>query len=332
MDDHHRTRFDELPPVLVTGAGGPAGVAVIRHLLDHGAVVVAADADPDATGLWLSERAGAVPAADQPGFVSALVELGRRFGARLLLSTVAEEHAALARHAAELRAAGLSCWLNAPEVTETCLDKLAFARRLVELGLPTPETWPFGEVPDTASPTGFIVKPRRGRGSRGVHEVRDHSGLERLVGEAEDSIVQVRLVGHEFTADILATRAHELVGAVPRWRQRTQGGISVRGETFSSDELRTILESLAQGLGLEGPANVQGFATAAGFVLTEVNPRYSGGLPLSLAAGADLVGQYLRGMLGEEPDRDALSFTPGVRMRRYFAELFEWPDSPGRPR
>jgi carbamoylphosphate synthase large subunit len=314
------------PAVLVTGAGGPAGVAVIRHLLERSALVVAADADPDATGLWLVERSGTVPGADEPGFVEALVELGRRHGAGALISTVAEEHAILAEHADELRRGGLSCWLNAPQVTETCLDKLAFARRLGQLGLPTPPTWILGEAPAAESPTGFVVKPRRGRGSRGVHEVADHSELERLSAAVRDAIVQVRLVGQELTADVLANRAHELVGAVPRWRQRTQGGISVRGETFRSAELREILAAVVAGLGLEGPANVQGFATDAGFVITEVNPRYSGGLPLSLAAGADLVGQYLRGILGEEPDPAALDFRPGVRMRRYFAELFSFPD------
>lgn len=319
------------PPVLVTGAGGPAGVAVIRHLLERSATVVAADVDPDATGLWLVERSGTVPAADEPGLVEALVELGERHGAGVLVSTVAEEHAMLARHADELRRGGLECWLNAPEVTETCLDKLAFARRLEQLGLPTPPTCSLGEPVPTESANGFVVKPRRGRGSRGVHEVADGSGLERLVGVVEDSIVQVRLVGQELTADVLSTRSHELAGAVPRWRQRTQGGISVRGETFRSAELSEILEALVAGLGLEGPANVQGFATEAGFVLTEVNPRYSGGLPLSLAAGADLVGQYLRGILGEEPDPAALGFQPGVRMRRYFAELFEVPDPTPAP-
>ena len=53
------------------------------------------------------------------------------------------------------------------------------------------------------------------------------------------------------------------------------------------------------------------------------NPRFSGGLPLSLAAGADLVGQYLRGLLGLPMRPERLRARAGVTMVRYFAEVFE---------
>ena len=54
-----------------------------------------------------------------------------------------------------------------------------------------------------------------------------------------------------------------------------------------------------------------------------MNPRFSGGLPLSLAAGADLVGEYLRGVLGQPVRPEELLFRPGVSMFRYFEEVFE---------
>ncbi|MGH9303437.1 MAG: ATP-grasp domain-containing protein, partial [Acidimicrobiales bacterium] len=55
----------------------------------------------------------------------------------------------------------------------------------------------------------------------------------------------------------------------------------------------------------------------------EVNPRFSGGLPLSLAAGADLVGEYVRGARGMQMRPERCSYRPGVRMLRYFEEVFE---------
>ena len=69
---------------------------------------------------------------------------------------------------------------------------------------------------------------------------------------------------------------------------------------------------------------MQGFRTDAGqLVFIEVNPRFSGGLPLSLAAGADLVGQYLNRILGGAVSADQLCFRSGVTMLRYFDEVFE---------
>jgi carbamoyl-phosphate synthase large subunit len=54
-----------------------------------------------------------------------------------------------------------------------------------------------------------------------------------------------------------------------------------------------------------------------------VNPRFSGGLPLSLAAGADLVGEFVRAARGLPVRPERCSFRPGVVMLRYFEDVFE---------
>ena len=60
-----------------------------------------------------------------------------------------------------------------------------------------------------------------------------------------------------------------------------------------------------------------------GVAFVEINPRFSGALPLSLAAGADLVGEYLRAVTGHELRRDRLSYRAGVSMARYYQEVFQ---------
>jgi carbamoyl-phosphate synthase large subunit len=82
--------------------------------------------------------------------------------------------------------------------------------------------------------------------------------------------------------------------------------------------------STVRTVGLDGPANVQGFISDGGAIsFIEVNPRFSGGLPLSLAAGADLIGEYLRGVDGLPIRHHRLAYRAGVRMIRYHEELFE---------
>src|SRR5206468_3351565 len=137
-------------------------------------------------------------------------------------------------------------------------------------------------------------------------------------------VVQTLLEGREFTADALVDRDGSLAGAVPRWRDETKAGISTKGRTFRDDGLVRDIGVVLGAVGLTGPANVQGFVAEDGsHAFTEVNPRFSGGLPLSLAAGADLVGEYLRGILGQPVRRERLAFRPGVTMLRHFEEVFE---------
>ena len=136
-------------------------------------------------------------------------------------------------------------------------------------------------------------------------------------------IAQTRLSGREFTADALVDRDGRLLTVVPRWRDETKAGISVKGTTFASPAVTDLVSDALAAVGLTGPANVQGFVADDGTAtVVEINPRFSGGLPLTLAAGADVVSTYLSGIRDPQAELPFLWFTPGVRMSRYFAETY----------
>ncbi|WP_113840520.1 ATP-grasp domain-containing protein [Blastococcus sp. TF02A-26] len=317
------------PAVIVTGAGGPAGIAVVRRLIALGHRVVAVDADPTATGAALATVGLTVPRADHPHFVDALVAVATAQGADALIPTVAEELPALSAGADRLAAAGVATWLADPAAVAVCCDKAAFARTLRAAGVPHPPTT------DTTSalvevPGPWVVKPRAGRGSRGVRLLDRRSEVVEALCTDPSLVAQTRLHGREFTADTLVSRTGEILTVVPRWREETKAGISVKGTTFDSEAVTDVVVGALEAVGLTGPANVQGFVAPDGdAAVVEINPRFSGGLPLTLAAGADVVSAYLTGI--REPDRqlEHLWFTPGVSMRRYHAEVFT--DRSGAP-
>jgi carbamoyl-phosphate synthase large subunit len=308
-------------PVLVTGAGGPAGVAVIRALRRVGHRVVAADADSWAVGFRLADEWARVPRADDPAFAESLLKVAARSGAVALIPTVAEELRPLHAAARQLGDAGLATWLPHPWSVEHCVDKWLFYQLMIEYGVPVPAT---SRSSERGIPGPWIVKPRFGRGSRDVYEVNDTTGMAYAFGRVPEPLVQTKITGREFTVDTLSGDDGRLYGAVPRWRVETKAGISTKGLTFESPELVDKLAKLLGVLRLVGPACAQGFLTDQGeLVFIEVNPRFSGGLPLSLAAGADLVGQYLNRILGGAMDPARLRFRPGMAMLRYFDEVFE---------
>ena len=136
-------------------------------------------------------------------------------------------------------------------------------------------------------------------------------------------MAQTRLGGREFTADALVDRSGDVLTVVPRWRTETKAGISVKGETFASEPVTDLVRAALTAVGLTGPANVQGFVADDGTAtVVEINPRFSGGLPLTLAAGADVVGAYLAGIRDPGAALPSLGFRPGVAMSRYFAETY----------
>ena len=314
------------PAVLVTGAGGPAGIAVIRRLVALGHRVVAADSDPAAAGGALAAVAVTVPRATHPRFVDAVLGVCAAYGVTALVSTVAEELTTLGHEAGRLTDAGVATWLPEPAAVDLCCDKTAFAACLRGAGVPHPATASSArQVADVPGP--WIVKPRAGRGSRGVRALDDEAQVVRALAKDPELIAQTRLDGAEFTADALVGRDGEILTIVPRWREETKAGISVKGSTFASEAVTDVVADALAAVGLTGPANVQGFVAPDGPVgIVEINPRFSGGLPLTLAAGADVVGAYLAGVRDPGARLPRLWFRPGVRMSRYFAETYSSED------
>jgi carbamoyl-phosphate synthase large subunit len=310
--------------VLVSVAGGPAGVAVVRRLVALGHRVVAGDADSAAAGGALADVAVTLPRGDHPRFVEALVGVCTTHGVDALVSTVAEELPLLAAGAERLAAAGVATWLPDAAAVDVCCDKAAFARAMAAAGVPHPATAAAADQV-TGVPGPWVVKPLAGRGSRGVRLLDDRALVVEALREDAGLIAQTRLTGREFTADALVDRDGTVRVVVPRWREETKAGISVKGRTFASDAVARVVVAALAAVELTGPANVQGFVADDGTAtVVEINPRFSGGLPLTLAAGADVVSAYLAGVRGEPLPE--LSFRAGVAMSRYFAETYSSED------
>lgn len=278
--------------VLVTGAGGPAGVAVIRSLLKRDGIdVLAADMDGWASGLYLvppAQRRIIPPGAD-PCFVDQLIEQCRQDEISVLVSTVDVELPPLALRREELlEVAGTTLAAPPTATLDVALDKYHLSRTCEE-STRVPET-ALLDAEGSARPWTFpvIVKPRRGAGSRGVRLV---PGREELTGLGVDTalIIQAFLPGEEYSVDVIADGEGHVVAAVPRTRTRVDSGVSIAGRTLHDPELEAVATEVATAIGLIGVANVQLRRDVNGCpALLEVNPRFGGAMPLTIAAGVDL--------------------------------------------
>lgn len=313
--------------VLVTGAGGPAGIAVINELKRQGIGTVGCDINPYGAGLRLADSWSLVPRFSDDSYFDELFALATQTGANGLISTMTEELSVLSspESRARLDDSGLAYWFPPKSDVDICMDKREFARVTEAAGQPVPLTG-FGDVEDALAkvPGPWIVKPCFGRGSRDVFALDTADEVRQVWGQVPVPILQTRLRGTEFTLDALVGHDGTLLGGVPRFRLETKAGISTVGRTFEAPGLMDLTESLLQSIGHTGPANVQGFIDLdnGDFGFMEVNPRFSGALPLSLGAGCDLVGQYVNGMYGAQIDPTALTYVPGTVMVRYFQETF----------
>ena len=276
--------------VMVTGAGGPAAVSVMKSLSEDPSVrLVAADMDPWAAGLYLvpSNARTLVPAGLDPAFVDAVHARCIAMDVDVLVPTVDAEMRPLAHARADFARAGIELLLAPDDALDVCLDKLALAERCSGL-VPVPRT----ERLDKADPASWtypvVVKPRTGSGSRDISVVRSADDLARMSPSA-DFLVQEYLPGEEYSIDVLADAHGRVVAAVPRCRERVDSGVSVAGRTMHDEQLERFGAAVVEATGLTFISNVQFRRDAAGQpALLEVNPRVPGALPLTTASGVDM--------------------------------------------
>jgi carbamoyl-phosphate synthase large subunit len=276
--------------VLVTGAGGPAAVSVLKSLrADPSVTLIAADMDPWAAGLYLVPAAERVliPAGLAPGFADALLARCVAMRADIVIPTVDSELRPLAAARARYAAAGAELLLAPDRALELTLDKLALARSCADVvRVPRTETLAVADSASWMYPV--IVKPRTGSGSRDISLVSSAAELDAM-GKSEDLIVQEYLPGQEYSIDVIADGSGHVIAAVPRVREKVDSGVSVAGRTIRDHELVAFGTAVARRTGLTYIANVQCRRDREDRpALLEVNPRAPGALPLTVASGVDM--------------------------------------------
>ena len=309
--------------VLVTGAGGPSGISILRALEDTPLTLLAGDIDPFAAGLYLVEATARsiLPRGDDPRFATDLLARCEREAIDVLVPTVDSELLPLARLRAEFDAAGTTLVLASEATLAVCLDKWALAQRC-HGRVRGPATVVVDDAFDPASiPLPAIVKPRSGSGSRGIRLIERRAELEVLERDGT-LLVQEHLPGPEYSLDVLARADGHVVAVVPRERLKVDSGIAVTGRTLKDPALDAFAREVAAAIELTTVANVQVKIAAGGEpALLEVNARFPGTMPLTVAAGVDMPRLAVMEALGEPIPDGPLPFEE-IAMVRYFQERF----------
>lgn len=312
--------------VMITAAGTVTAQSLIKALREDGRVdfIAAGDMDRLCASRAFADDFVLLPRAGTPEFARTCFEAAQRLEIDLLVPLIVESEFLPLDDARE-RFDSIGCRLVLPArgIVLRTGDKLEFANFLTEIGVPGPATQVYSpEARVDRFPV--YLKPRRGSGSVGTSRVESLHSLHEAARDRSDLIVQEALEGAEFTVDCFAAAPGRVVAAVPRERIAIKAGVSVKGRTYHHPLIERIASTVVERSGLQGPANVQGFLRDdGGFSIVEMNPRFSGTLALTTAAGINFASLLLDTLEGKPVPDLRGTHEDGVVMMRYWSEVFE---------
>lgn len=283
--------------------------------------VVVTDVNPLSPAVHAASRWYQVPMATAPDYLDAIVAICEVERIGLIVPTIDDELEIFGAAAAWFLARGIRVAVSPEWTSRTCNDKLAACRHLREHGIGAAETWLPADVPAGRSFPLFI-KPRFGRGGVGAYQVHSAKELAFFSGYVRTPIVQEFLDGAEFTIDLLCDFAHRPISIVPRERVVVRAGVTDRGRTVNTRALFDLAEAVAGALPFLGAVNIQCRLVGGEPVVFEINPRFSGGIPLSIAAGADFPSYLVDLTLGRRVAPRIGRFQSGLWMTSYEASIF----------
>ncbi len=294
--------------------------SALRAERAHGRVV-ATDVNPMSPAVHVADRWIQVPLSSDPSYIDTLLAICRTERIGLVVPTIDDELELFGEMRGRFEAQGVHVAVSPAATARVCNDKLETARALRQAGVDAAATYPAAALPDGLALPLFI-KPRVGRGAVHAHAMHTPRDLAYFRESIPDAIVQEYLDGPEYSIDMLCDFDGRPLSIVPRRRAVVRAGVIDQGCTEQSPALLYLAQSIARVLRFHGPVNIQCRIVSRGPVVFEINPRFGGGIPLTIAAGADFPAMLLKLARGCRLMPEIGRFRDGLWMSNYEEPIF----------
>ena len=269
-------------------------------VLDKKVKIFGADMAGTAPALSYCDCTRRVVSMRDPEYIRNLLDICREDRIDLLIPTIDTDLLVLSENRELFAEAGTRVMISAPDMIRICRDKNRTSRFFHECGLRSPMPVDDRRLYHAGFPA--FIKPRDGSSSINAFRVDNEEELEVYAAQVEDYIIQPFVSGHEYTIDIFCDFDGNPVSIVPRERLQVRAGEVLKTRICMDRQMIDEAKKLCAAFKPCGPMTVQLIRDDRGtdwFI--EINPRYGGGAPLSMMAGARSAETVLKLLDGEHP-------------------------------
>ncbi len=269
--------------------------------------IIGTDITSSAPALQFCDETEIVCRISDENYIPTLLAICEKEKVDCLIPTIDTDLLLLGEHKQQFEVIGTKVLIAKPEKVKICRDKNYTADYFISLGLKSPlpvnsvEKYVAGLSDGSVGFPAFI-KPKDGSSSINAYRVDNLDDLKLYAAKIGDYIIQSFVSGKEYTIDIFCDYEGNPVYITPRERMTVRAGEVLKTRITQDDTMIAEMKTLIADFKPSGQITVQLIQdekTGDNFYI-EINPRFGGGAPLSIKAGADSAEAVLRMLNGEQ--------------------------------
>lgn len=235
----------------------------------------------------------------EPQYIDELLDICKADNIDIVIPTIDTDLLVLAYSKDKFEQIGTKVLISSPDMIAICRDKNYTADFFILCGVKAPKTYnDYKKYSDTFP---CFIKPKDGSSSINAFKVNDYEELGVYAEKIKDYVIQPFISGKEFTVDIFCDFDGNPIYITPRERIAVRAGEVLKTQIFMDETLIKESKKIIEKFRPCGPITVQVIRqnnTNVDYFI-EINPRYGGGAPLSMKAGARSAEAMLRLLSGE---------------------------------
>ena len=194
-------------------------------------------------------------------------------------------------HVSEIEKTGAIALLNNVELVQLCKDKWTFYENLSKAGMPCAIVSTLSSEFDVlTSQLGlpFLLKPRRGFGSKGIVYVKTEEIFLKHQKNIGKILMAQPIIGNddeEFTISAFCDGLGGFFANMTLRRKLSKDGFTEKATVVSTDEFNETMSDLCKRFRPIGPTNFQFRKSEKEIKLLEINPRISSSTSIRAAFG-----------------------------------------------
>lgn len=279
--------------ILVSGASGIVGYGVLRSLMQSGKqlVLVGTSIYEDSVAPAFCDVFEQAPLTSDVGYIPWLLHTINRHQVDLIIPGIEIDMFKWVDHIPEIEKNGAVALLNNPELIRLCKDKWAFYENLRDSGAACAiESSLSQQFEDLKKQFGlpFLLKPRRGFGSKGIVTVDSATTFLMHQKDIGKILMAQPIVGkddEEYTTSAFCDGRGGFYANMTLRRKLSKDGFTEKAEVVASDEFIGTISELCNQFRPTGPTNFQFRKCKDGIKLLEINPRISSSTSIRAAFG-----------------------------------------------